>query len=90
MFARKILPGALLALGLGGACLPATAANFNAGDTYVQLFEWSWNDIATECTQWLGPQGYGAVQISPPGASKNATGWCNAVQLRSFLSTRTV
>lgn len=80
MFARKILPRALLALGLGSACLNAGAANFNASDTYVQLFEWSWNDIATECTQWLGPQGYGAVQISPPGASKNANGWWDVYQ----------
>ncbi len=32
----------------------------------VQLFEWSWTDIAQECENWLGPHGYGAVQISPP------------------------
>lgn len=57
-----------------------TAATFNARDTSVQLFEWSWNDIATECTQWLGPQGYGGVQISPPGASKNANGWWGVYQ----------
>ncbi|MBX2863039.1 MAG: alpha-amylase family protein [Leptolyngbyaceae cyanobacterium MAG.088] len=32
----------------------------------VQLFEWPWADIAQECETWLGPKGYGAVQISPP------------------------
>jgi alpha-amylase len=80
MFARKALSGALCALGLGGFVLPASATTLNASDTYVQLFEWSWNDIATECTQWLGPQGYGAVQISPPGASKNANGWWDVYQ----------
>jgi len=83
MFSRKSLPAALFALGLCSVALtPSTAAAtpFNASDTYVQLFEWSWNDIATECTQWLGPQGYGAVQISPPGASKNATGWWDVYQ----------
>ena len=32
----------------------------------VQLFEWRWSDIAQECEAWLGPSGYGAVQISPP------------------------
>ena len=58
----------------------ANAATLNARDTSVQLFEWSWNDIATECTQWLGPQGYGGVQISPPGASKNANGWWGVYQ----------
>jgi alpha-amylase len=30
------------------------------------LFEWTWNDIAQECEAVLGPQGYQAVQISPP------------------------
>jgi alpha-amylase len=80
MFASKALSGALFALGLGSFALPASATTLNANDTYVQLFEWSWNDIATECTQWLGPQGYGAVQISPPGASKNANGWWDVYQ----------
>jgi len=32
----------------------------------VHLFEWTWNDIAQECEAVLGPQGYRAVQISPP------------------------
>jgi alpha-amylase len=36
------------------------------GGTFVHLFEWSWDDIAQECTQFLGPNGYDAVQISPP------------------------
>lgn len=33
---------------------------------FVQLFEWKWNDIAAECTNWLGPKGFSAVQVSPP------------------------
>lgn len=32
----------------------------------VHLFEWTWDDIAQECETVLGPQGYQAVQISPP------------------------
>ncbi|KAE8751009.1 Alpha amylase [Frankliniella occidentalis] len=31
----------------------------------VHLFEWKWNDIAAECENFLGPMGYGAVQVSP-------------------------
>ncbi|XP_049307501.1 uncharacterized protein LOC105233129 [Bactrocera dorsalis] len=31
----------------------------------VQLFEWKFADIATECAQFLGPQGYAGVQVSP-------------------------
>ncbi|RXW23024.1 hypothetical protein EST38_g2834 [Candolleomyces aberdarensis] len=28
----------------------------------VQMFEWSWDSIASECTSFLGPNGYGFVQ----------------------------
>jgi alpha-amylase len=37
-----------------------------AGDVMVQLFEWTWNDIRTECENVLGPAGFRAVQVSPP------------------------
>lgn len=30
----------------------------------VQLFEWKFLDIATECREFLGPQGYAGVQVS--------------------------
>ncbi len=33
---------------------------------FIQLFEWKWKDIAKECEQFLGPKGFGAVQVSPP------------------------
>uniref|UniRef100_A0AAV2JSI7 Alpha-amylase n=1 Tax=Knipowitschia caucasica TaxID=637954 RepID=A0AAV2JSI7_KNICA len=32
----------------------------------VHLFEWRWADIAEECERFLGPNGFGGVQISPP------------------------
>jgi len=32
----------------------------------IHLFEWKWNDIASECERFLAPKGYAAVQISPP------------------------
>ncbi len=28
----------------------------------VQMFEWTWDSIASECTNFLGPAGYGYVQ----------------------------
>jgi alpha-amylase len=31
----------------------------------VHLFEWKWSDIANECEQFLGPKGFGGVQVSP-------------------------
>ena len=30
----------------------------------VHLFEWTWHDIAKECEDFLGPQGYAGVQVS--------------------------
>jgi alpha-amylase len=69
-----------LALTLALAAFAPPALALNPNSTSVQMFEWSWNDIATECTQWLGPKGFGGVQISPPGASKNANGWWGVYQ----------
>ncbi len=57
-----------------------------AGDVFVQLFEWRWADIATECTQRLGPAGYKAVQVSPPQEHVIATGypWWQRYQAVSY------
>lgn len=30
----------------------------------VHLFEWKFLDIGLECERFLGPRGYGAVQVS--------------------------
>ena len=56
---------------LGPRPAPARAAAATAGDraVIVQMFDWPWTDIASECTNVLGPDGYGAVQISPPQES---------------------
>lgn len=29
----------------------------------VHLFEWRWADIAAECERFLGPNGFGGVQV---------------------------
>ncbi|RXN25829.1 pancreatic alpha-amylase-like protein [Labeo rohita] len=49
-------------------------AQFDANTKYgrtaiVHLFEWRWADIAAECERYLGPNGFGGVQISPPSES---------------------
>uniref|UniRef100_A0A182WCB7 Alpha-amylase n=1 Tax=Anopheles minimus TaxID=112268 RepID=A0A182WCB7_9DIPT len=38
---------------------------FPGRQVMVHLFEWTFEDIATECEQILGPAGYGGVQVSP-------------------------
>lgn len=68
-----------------GVSAPAQAA-LNPADTSVQMFRWKWNDIAKECTSFLGPQGYGAVQVSPPHAAANIGPWWDVYQPVNFTS----
>lgn len=39
-----------------------TRAPTAAKNVIVQMFEWDWDSIAAECTDFLGPNGYGFVQ----------------------------
>lgn len=77
---RLIAAASLLGASIAFAT-PAQAANFNPADTSVQMFRWKWTDVAKECTNWLGPQGYGAVQVSPAHASASIAGtWYDVYQ----------
>ncbi|XP_055332054.1 pancreatic alpha-amylase-like [Paramacrobiotus metropolitanus] len=40
---------------------------------YVHLFEWKWTDIAAECERFLGPKGFGGIQVSPPNEHRTIT-----------------
>ncbi|KAM0751842.1 glycoside hydrolase [Meredithblackwellia eburnea MCA 4105] len=55
---------------------PPTPSNNNQkGNTIVQLFEWNWNSVAQECTNVLGPAGYGYAQVSPPSEHVSTQWW---------------
>jgi alpha-amylase len=58
---RFALPGLVLAMQL--LCQTVVA---EPRSVFVQLFEWTWPDVAQECEQVLGPAGFSAVQVSPP------------------------
>lgn len=45
----------------------------NGRSAMVHLFEWKWSDIARECEEFLGPNGFGGVQISPPTENTKVT-----------------
>jgi alpha-amylase len=49
-----------------GPARARTAAASADPNVIVQMFDWPWTAIGSECTNVLGPDGYGAVQISPP------------------------
>ena len=91
---KRFLQGLIILVITG--CSLATTPNAQAANTLnppytsVQLFKWSWNDIATECTQWLGPQGYGGVQISPPSASMSNGNWWDIYQPVNYTSFTSV
>ncbi len=55
-----------------------------AGDVFVHLFEWSWPAVATECETRLGPQGFKAVQISPPQEDITGDQWWTRYQPVSY------
>src|SRR5262245_700784 len=56
---------------------------------FVHLLEWTWNDIAQECENFLGPKGYFAVQISPPNEHRLLLGrpWYERYQPVSYKLT---
>ncbi|CAH1257173.1 AMY2A [Branchiostoma lanceolatum] len=83
----------LLLAGLSSALAqhaPNTADNRQA---IVHLFEWRWTDIAAECERFLGPNGFGGVQVSPPNENRVVTSpnrpWWERYQPVSYhLNTR--
>lgn len=49
---------------LFGLSLAQHNPNLKHGRTaIVHLFEWRWADIAAECERFLGPNGFGGVQV---------------------------
>ena len=60
MMPAIVLLLALLTLAAGEIADPHFAPGH---DAIVHLFEWKWNDIAKECEQFLGPVGFGGVQV---------------------------
>ncbi|KAI0812488.1 glycoside hydrolase superfamily [Irpex lacteus] len=53
----------------------------------VQMFEWTWDSIASECTNFLGPAGYGYVQTSPPQEHVAGSQWWTDYQPVSYILT---
>lgn len=52
--------------------------------TFVQMFEWTWPDIAQECEAFLGHAGYAAVQVSPPNEHVQGPEWWTRYQPVSY------
>lgn len=55
----------------------------------VHLFEWRWADIANECENFLAPNGFAGVQISPPNENLVISNrpWWERYQPASYILT---
>ncbi|KAJ7090419.1 alpha-amylase [Mycena belliarum] len=56
-------------------------------NTIVQLFEWPWDSVASECTAFLGPAGYGYAQVSPATEHIKGSQWWTDYQTVSYILT---
>lgn len=63
------------------------ADTYHTEGAFVQLFQWSWSDIAAECEDYLGPKGFKAVQISPPQEHIQGSAWWTVYQPVSYELT---
>jgi alpha-amylase len=90
----------MVAIAVVAALLPtgfAAAADetgvVNSKSVGVQMFEWTWNALAKECTTNLGPAGYDWVEVSPPQEHIIGNQWWvhyqpTSYKIESSLGTR--
>ncbi|KAJ7465268.1 glycoside hydrolase superfamily [Mycena latifolia] len=78
---------AILSCAAAGGIVRVPRSPPKASNTIVQLFEWPWDSVASECTSFLGSSGYGYAQVSP--ASEHITGdqWWTDYQPVSYILT---
>lgn len=74
---------------------PARAATpeHGDGDVILNLFQWTWDSVAAECADVVGPAGFGYVQVSPPMEHIRGSQWWTSYQpvsyqIESKLGTR--
>ncbi|KAF8883882.1 glycoside hydrolase family 13 protein [Gymnopilus junonius] len=53
----------------------------------IEMFEWNWDSVAAECTNFIGPAGYGFVQVSPPQEHITGSQWWTDYQPVSYILT---
>ncbi|MFJ4867615.1 carbohydrate-binding module family 20 domain-containing protein [Streptomyces sp. NPDC088757] len=63
---------------------PVQAAPPGEKDVTAVMFEWKFSSVAKECTDRLGPAGYGYVQVSPPQEHVQGGQWWTSYQPVSY------
>ncbi|MER8230644.1 carbohydrate-binding module family 20 domain-containing protein [Streptomyces sp. NPDC094049] len=67
-----------------GGNVPAQAVPPGQKDVTAVMFEWKFASVARECTDRLGPAGYGYVQVSPPQEHLQGPQWWTSYQPVSY------
>ncbi|MDX3133443.1 alpha-amylase family protein [Streptomyces europaeiscabiei] len=80
--ALALAAGASIALAVPAGS--AYASPPGTKDVTAVLFEWSFASVARECTNTLGPNGYGYVQVSPPAEHIQGSQWWTSYQPVSY------
>ncbi|CAL1711231.1 unnamed protein product [Somion occarium] len=65
----------------------AARAPSGTKNVIIQMFEWTWDSVAAECTNFIGPAGYGFVQVSPPQEHVQGSQWWTDYQPVSYTLT---
>lgn len=84
---RPLLSALAVSIGLGFTAHAQAASEWKPGiprTAYVTMFEWNWDSVAKECTNFLGPKGYAAVQVSPPNEHGSGSEWWRDYQPVSY------
>jgi len=87
--AKRTLSAALALAAAASVVLTVPAGTAQAAppgtkDVTAVLFEWKFASVAKECTNTLGPAGYGYVQVSPPEEHIQGSQWWTSYQPVSY------
>ncbi|KAF9489177.1 glycoside hydrolase [Pleurotus eryngii] len=76
--------GALAAPRSSSGTMVTSRAPSGNRSVIIQMFEWTWDSVAAECTDFVGPAGYGFVQVSPPAEHIQGSQWWTDYQPVSY------
>lgn len=80
-----MIPRFLALSSLVALALAVPAPRQAAGkEVIIQLFQWNWDSIAKECQEFIGPAGYGYVQVNPASEHIQGTQWWTDYQVVSY------
>ena len=87
----KLLSLSILSV-IGASMLETASASSYEGEmVIVHPFQWTYNNIAKECTEYLGPAGFDGVQISQPAEHINRSDvWWAIYQPINFYNYTTM